>query len=182
LVYTVLDSIFVGNNVGNNFSSIVFSSGNRDTIITKTKNQMETTSKNAVLSVKDLRIGNLVNGYYTTEDYADTECLCEIVLIDSVGHTEYSIWVDSKAKSEMFDEFKGVPVTEELLLRFGFNWSVLHQAYHKDGFAYDLNVLFKGGYSLSTFKRGHILIGKLEYAHQLQNLYFALTNTELTLK
>ena len=78
------------------------------------------------------------------------------------------------------ENIEGIPLTEEWLLKFGLEWSIFHQATHKTGFEYDLNSLYEGGYSLSTFKREHIVVEKIKYVHQLQNLYFALTGEELT--
>jgi hypothetical protein len=74
---------------------------------------------------------------------------------------------------------KPIPLTEEWLLRFGFVESQ------------DIDTVF--GLKLNDFwyinefqirnKFNAILLDvELKYVHQLQNLYFALTNKELTLK
>jgi hypothetical protein len=70
-------------------------------------------------------------------------------------------------------EAKPIPITEEWLYKFGVD---------KDN-----NTLDKGkiSYSLSwkMFYWGDDVIDhKIEYVHQLQNLYFALTGEELTIK
>ena len=66
---------------------------------------------------------------------------------------------------------KPVPLTEEWLLRFGFvNDKLEYFTIEYDNHA---------GYGL--FYRGNLLTG-IEYVHQLQNLYFALTGTELEIK
>ena len=69
-----------------------------------------------------------------------------------------------------------IPLTEEWLLKFGFNkfqnrkiWirkRVRVYLHSKDGFCYGLS-------SSRT---------KIKYVHQLQNLYFALTGNELEIK
>lgn len=72
-----------------------------------------------------------------------------------------------------------IPITEEWLLNFGFseklgNWELPNFRFHInkpmnfDGF------IFCEGYSVIT--------DKIQFIHQLQNLYFALTGEELILK
>ena len=71
-----------------------------------------------------------------------------------------------------------IPLTEEWLLKFdvlfGFNyWSNQYEIeYGLDGF--DLRLPYDVG--MSKF------IGSIKYVHQLQNLYFALTEKELTVR
>jgi len=71
--------------------------------------------------------------------------------------------------------FEPIPLTEEWLLKFGFE-KIDH--IHKDNY-------FKKNWlcceSLSFDWRGGY-IGRIGYVHQLQNLYFALTGEELTIK
>jgi hypothetical protein len=73
------------------------------------------------------------------------------------------------------DWIKPIPLTEEWLLKFGFSKKVDY-------------LLQKRGFSICFEKHGDIFecflesIGiEIEYVHQLQNLYFALTNEELIL-
>lgn len=79
---------------------------------------------------------------------------------------------------EVIEVFKPIPLTEEWLLKFGFseklgNWELPNFRFHInkpmnfDGF------LFCEGYSVTT--------DKIQFVHQLQNLYFALTGEELIL-
>ena len=105
------------------------------------------------MKANELRIGNWVNN--NEEDYQITAA--------TILHLERG---DSTAKP--------IPITEEWLLKFGFeNWDInawinkisLHK---QDG------VYWHHSYS------GHEIC--LEYVHQLQNLYFALTGEELILK
>ena len=73
-----------------------------------------------------------------------------------------------------------IPITEEWLLKFGFE---------KDGNYFDIDV---NGYSLSIFNLQEYSVSEnkddetnawfsINYVRQLQNLYSALTNKELTL-
>jgi hypothetical protein len=116
------------------------------------------------LSVKDLRVGNYVY-------YADKKTVLKI----TGGSICYP--------TQMYP----IPLTEEWLIKFGF---------HNDFGRRTVN----GGLCLtSPCKRFnhynnklHIFIslcdedytvdGECRYVHQLQNLYFALTNEELTVK
>lgn len=69
--------------------------------------------------------------------------------------------------------FDPIPLTEEWLLKFGFSIKG-----------------FKGGYQICTSSLGGWILDngfscvgiEFEYVHQLQNLYFALTNEELKIK
>ena len=90
-------------------------------------------------------------------------------------------------------EFQPIPLTEEWLLKFGFERGgydmievshpsnprfVLYGYLDNDsdylGWNYDTEVDIKG----TTFRDSLL---KIKYVHQLQNLYFALTNEELTI-
>lgn len=81
--------------------------------------------------------------------------------------------------------FEPIPLTEDWLVKFGFritdSESNLNLTYaKKDGFCINTYQEEKVGYWWLGFyhnnKNKHI-----QYVHQLQNLYFALTNEELTL-
>jgi hypothetical protein len=83
-------------------------------------------------------------------------------------------------ESEFIDiaELAPIPLTEEWLLKFGFvqgrnypGWVLLKDL--EKGDYIDDNVLFE------FFEPGY---DHIKYVHQLQNLYFALTGEELTIK
>jgi hypothetical protein len=78
-----------------------------------------------------------------------------------------------------YNRIHPITINEEWLLKAKFEWSIFHQAIHKEGFPFDLNSLFYGGYSMSTFKKAVVIFGKIEFVHDLQNIYFDLTGTEL---
>jgi hypothetical protein len=75
------------------------------------------------------------------------------------------------------DEIKTIPLTEELLLKFGFELFYLDTPYQ---YGYQKNSMevvcdkSKGLNEISVIDSPHI-----KYVHQLQNLYFALTGEEL---
>lgn len=78
---------------------------------------------------------------------------------------------------ELDGRVKEIPLTEEWLLKFGFD-----NKFNKDKFT----IIPKGklGYEngRTYFNSWTILEKQPDYVHQLQNLYFALTGEELTFK
>ena len=68
---------------------------------------------------------------------------------------------------------KPIPITEEWLIKFGFEKRT------PDGYYFD-----KGRMSINlpdVYYKINFTLVKIYYIHQLQNLYFALTNKELTI-
>lgn len=86
------------------------------------------------------------------------------------------------------DYYKPIPLTEEWLLKFGFiqilkdnngneYCNLLYSISHKgDLGTIDLDLWKFSGWRVVNSNY------KMQYVHQLQNLYFALTQSELTLK
>ena len=145
------------------------------------------------MKATDLRIGNYVifksiqmvtlnqNGKY--ENYEEPHQLHQIQI--SSNDFEYI----EKGQSE----YRPIPLTEEWLLKFGFVQSSnnLGNTFHilkKDGVIVmltiehwtntDINSKYHNHWHCEYLLNGH----KLQYLHQLQNLYFALTGEELTIK
>ena len=83
------------------------------------------------------------------------------------------------------NDFNPIPLTEEWLLKFGFDFI-------DDGWAsiktkkrfINLEISLKGKRTILYNKRTieFIDVVHIKYIHQLQNLYFALTGMELTIK
>lgn len=120
-----------------------------------------------MITANELRLGNLVN---FMED--DTIFTVEEIVTDGIGvhNEEESTWIE-------IDQFSGIPLTEEWLLKFGFTWSHYHQDTAQREY-YGINEY----YVCKLNNRFYYENTKLEYIHQLQNLVFALTGTELELK
>lgn len=82
------------------------------------------------------------------------------------------------------DVFEPIPLTEEWLLKFGFNndgWlRVKDFNLFSLGFAEDMDCYFHDGIDWVDFKYKDK--HNIKYVHQLQNLYFALTGKELEIK
>jgi hypothetical protein len=82
-------------------------------------------------------------------------------------------------------DYKPIPLTEEWLLKFGFS--------NREAFSYKewfigfnpithdwmFDICWLVGHDYPFYRNGHFAI---KYLHQLQNLYFALTGEELTIK
>lgn len=111
----------------------------------------------------ELRIGNLVLALTGETKYTE-------VLVNTIfGYGINSYYNEAEY---VYDEIKPIPLTEEWLLKFGFEKKGTRAIFYtlnnvdvwelNGGFANDLDLPIK-------------------YVHQLQNLYYALTNQELTI-
>lgn len=117
---------------------------------------------------KELRIGNYLLGKCVDELDERKEWWEQYQIKDAE---------DLMGVKDGWDE--PIPLTEKWLLKFSFtkklgNWELPNFRFHinkpmnYDGF------VFCDGYS--------VISDKIHYVHELQNLYFALTKTELKLK
>ena len=80
--------------------------------------------------------------------------------------------------------YKGIPITEEWLLKFGFEQNGILQLKfdeYSKGFI-TLGKVVSGEELYQLIYDGKCFLTFLQYVHHLQNLYFALTQTELTCK
>jgi|694.fasta_scaffold01065_86 hypothetical protein len=112
------------------------------------------------MKVQELRVGN----FY---DNNGEPCIVTPWTIQEVFEAERS-WC------------KPIPLTEEWLLKFEFwtsDWDV-HSTLRKQ--VLDSSLVYDK--DNKTFDLGDLLNIKIEYVHQLQNLYFVLTGEELKLK
>lgn len=135
----------------------------------------------------DLRIGNYVYYEHTTH-----------IVSGIHGNRVYSWWVkdgepviEYEAKDvsgtqvenpymDVVSQYEPIPLTEEWLLKFEFwtsDWDI-HLTLRKQ--VLDSSLVYDK--DNKTFDLGDLLNIKIEYVHQLQNLYFVLTGGELKLK
>lgn len=110
------------------------------------------------MEAKQFRIGN----------FYDNGC-GNIITVS--GLTRDNVYFDTKG--HVMGEGKPIPLTEDWLERFGFRKSHRGKFEH-DNLPYDIY----GGTGLYM----HGVKPEIKHVHQLQNLYFALTGEELTLK
>ena len=134
------------------------------------------TRKNNNMNATDLRIGNY-HFYRIVDDLDERKEYDEICQID---------YGDLRILTEFKDspEYKPIPLTKEWLLKFGF---VKEERYYARGvhqrlFSGLMNLKFDRLLQMWVFSVGRYSdITRIEYVHQLQNLYFALTGEELTI-
>lgn len=128
---------------------------------------------------RELRIGNLV-----TDEFWDS--FKKVIIVESINDKGINLSIENSDDfPEMqshwiepyytFDQLRGIPLTQEWLIKFGFNprLDTLFMKFfftiskERDGF----KLWITDGTYGTTFK----------YVHQLQNLFHALTGEELTL-
>jgi hypothetical protein len=127
------------------------------------------------MNFKELRIGNIIeSGIIERMDIGD--CIYSMQIIDFEG-------VRRKISNP-----SPLPITKEWLMRFGYQehedgfiillneitGMILEKSIYEDiGIAFDLSFLQNDGHC--------ILLEEVQFVHQLQNIYFALTDEELKL-
>lgn len=118
------------------------------------------------MKVNELRIGNCIYevGFSTQDGYPK-------------GYKELGII--KNGKDIEFSAFKEhIPLTEEWLLKFGFEKK--KDNYNRYYFSIDGMDIKIDGDEFAT-EVGECLYKTIKYVHQLQNLYFALNDEELTI-
>jgi hypothetical protein len=111
------------------------------------------------MKANELRKGNLFYHVKNKINYG-THIVCEITKNGIVN--EHSVLIP-------YNEVEHIPITEEWLKKLGFiGWDIGNYTM----------ILSNGNF----MEFGNIIAENINYVHQLQNLYFALTNEELKLK
>ena len=127
------------------------------------------------MTANQLRIGNIVNFEQTSH-----------IITEIASNFCRSVW-HRKNPGEIYihgySEINPIPLTEEWLIKFGFN---------RHGFHFNLNyfqIIYENGnefsyeYRFSGIEFNNLYIkNSINYVHQLQNLYFDLTGEELEIK
>ena len=116
-----------------------------------------------MIQAKELRIGNLVYIFHN-RDVTVKNILNEYINI------EESIDIFS------YHELKPIPITEEWLLKFGFEKET-----DVCGFKWSKGNFYILQFGKNAFYCDYSLVFAVDHIHQLQNLYFALTQKELTI-
>ena len=128
------------------------------------------------MNANELRIGNLVLFDGVVHKIEVIDGYASFVYFEEFGDNEFPL-----------NKIEPIPLTEEWLLKFGFRKKTTDyiEQYFKDNyFIEDLTVIpisHSFVFRKEIDKRFSALIADLIYVHQLQNLYFALTGTELQL-
>ena len=142
------------------------------------------------MKASELRIGNLINGIYHAYDDGinediQNETICKVVTLDVSGSGDYQIYVYSDEDIEQFSEFEPITLTEEWLLKFGFKAKTINHNFRIESDT-DFQIS-SAARNVNTNERSIFYLQsefgtKINYVHQLQNIYFALIGEELTLK
>jgi hypothetical protein len=122
------------------------------------------------MKAQELRIGNLV--------YGVSDRIEQIVQISGTKVTTDLVKISAPMEIELTD-ISPIELTEEWLLKFGFEERLGGRFFKHSWFYLDPECAGVSGWyfrSIDAFK------AKTQYVHQLQNLYFALTGEELTIK
>jgi hypothetical protein len=116
-----------------------------------------------MIQPNELRIGNLIFKNHNVVDERET-------IYVSV---QDFYWIEKYP-----DSYEGMPLTEEWLLKFGFE-----KINHIHGYSFWSHKKTKISiYDNKTEWMGYYVDNNCKYVHQLQNLFFALTGKELELK
>lgn len=127
------------------------------------------------MKVQDLRIGNIVKNPSWNKE------------INYIVLDDFELW---NRFPEIFENIEPIEITEEWLLKFGFEeHSVYQKVFYKPSTLPDKNLfwfsmIIGSNVILRDMREFHemAILNEVLYVHQLQNLYFALTGEELTLK
>lgn len=124
------------------------------------------------MEAKELRIGNWINVTFSSiVKQQVVDCMCDSV--------------NTKCHESLpFDFIEPIPLTEEWLLKFGFEKLELSISEYVLSYIFndfEIGYLKKRNVYMLRWYQGHNL-KEIEYVHQLQNLYFALTGEELQIK
>ena len=133
----------------------------------------------------ELRIGNYVELLGNT---TEIECISKLPMRNTMYWLKCKDYIDTK-----IIHFKPIPLTEEWLLKFGFEYT--NECDEIKELVFKISDWLKFYFNNEdNYKSGCLFVGIeetdigssnavfIESVHQLQNLYFALTGKELSLK
>ena len=132
------------------------------------------------MKTNELRIGNLI--------YYHDKTITVAGVVNSVIYYNYGNCFDGKIGE--YEPFQPIPLTKEWLLMLGFKYNRtndLGKEYSKtmdDGFLFYIELrCHYACYITGENNNGDWdIIAKIQYVHQLQNLYFTLTGNELKIE
>jgi hypothetical protein len=120
----------------------------------------------------ELRIGNLVLALTGETKYN------EVVVNTIFGYGINSYYNEAEY---VYDEIKPIPITEEWLLKFGFKQIKPNHYWFKDKNSLRFSLIDNNLHCSIGDDEYGVLYKMIKYVHELQNLYYALTNQELTI-
>jgi hypothetical protein len=117
------------------------------------------------MKATELRIGN----FYQCVG----ECGLYYKQVEAIKHNQFGFLSDFDNTN--FENARAITITEQWLLKFGFYKNIDTQFFEKNGYQIDLSVIK----CLFYFPSNGDWYKEIEYVHQLQNLWFSLTEEEL---
>lgn len=118
------------------------------------------------MEARELRVGNLIYDKYGN--------ICTVEWLSKQSLTVNKINFPKKYFIEYsLNKIQPIPLTEEILLKSGY----ITCSFRENHFVIKGHTIWKCNDLLMCDKNGMVL----KYLHQLQNLYYALTNKELTI-
>ena len=119
------------------------------------------------MKANELRIGNLVKDSFG------------VIEISITGESYFEKTIYDFGKIEFASIYEPIPLTEEWLLKFGFEKK---KGYY-DRYYYSIDGMdIRIDADMFETEVGECLYKTIKYVHQLQNLYFAINDEELTMK
>lgn len=125
--------------------------------------------------------GNYIKYIYSENEYSEV-----------VGFDSENIYLNHITHDfVMFEDCEPIPITEEWLLNFGFRNINTYNDYHvyvspDNDYHLQIDVRINNGEYIildnSVKDLSDFALIPIKYVHQLQNLYFALTGKQLTIK
>ena len=128
-----------------------------------------------MIQENELRIGNVI------------EANTPPMIVQAINKDSVELYMPG-SEADNFEEdlekCNGIPLTPEILEKCGFEWDIFWQRFADKRGRYYLQEANDSGYNIfnGKWKQQINWMKSLEYLHQLQNLYFALTGEELTVK
>lgn len=136
------------------------------------------------MEAKELRINNLV-----LNNEGKISKIAEISEIGTVLLYNLEFWNTDTKFGQHCNEISGIPLTEEWLVKLGFEkWNEPSKNLHIDAWQipksarFDIDWIEGKLYLKSRYDQENLpaqWMPQIKFVHQLQNLYFALTQTEL---
>lgn len=125
------------------------------------------------MEAKELRIGNYV--YFDSDDYEIVEGI--YIEHDGFSNLQDKVFVSTEnLEGELIEDFKGIPLTEQWLIDFGFeNDNTAEWIYRKGDLMVNIGNHWTWHYMFKTIR-------DIKHVHQLQNLYLALPGEDLNVQ
>ena len=120
-----------------------------------------------MIRVNELRFGNLVSDTHASDTFS--------AKVNKI--TDSRVYYGSFHSHP--NDLKPISLTEEWLIKFGFKKTWF--GYENISTGIEIEPLKKGDYTICINANEYHVGESFKYVHQLQNIYFALTNKELEL-